>query len=69
MRRKIMKKTISIFISVMMIVALICIVPAQAEAKTEGLDNNAPSKTDIINYLQDHKDEIWVFTNSCVKQY
>ena len=53
-----MKKTISIFISVMMIVALICIVPAQAETKTEGLDNNAPSKTDIINYLQDHKDEI-----------
>lgn len=53
-----MKKTISIFISLMMIVALICIVPAQAETKTEGLDNNAPSKTDIINYLQDHKDEI-----------
>lgn len=53
-----MKRIIAFFISAMMFMSLVCMVPISAEPKTEGLVNSAPSQQDIMNYIQEHKNEI-----------
>lgn len=49
------KHVISFIVSFMMIFSMLSLCPVKAETSaSEGLSNNAPSETDIVNYLKSH---------------